>query len=454
MTVAMMAALTAAAEAATVASRAAEGGGNPAYMACLSQNGLDSPVFPSVLKLGTVLISMMRHHFQGGPNATGNFTSGGTESIMLAVKSARDRARKLHPEITKPEILLPVTAHAAFHKAAHYLGLEVVLTAVDDTFRADVDAMRNAITDNTIMMVGSSPSYGHCVIDPISELGALVEEKGIWLHVDACVGGFLLPYYRRLGQDVPVFDFSVPGVLSISADFHKYGFCPKGASTVMYRDKSLRKHQIFACSEWTGYTIINTAVQSSKTGGPLAAAWAVIHYLGDEGYMNICRALIDGTQRLVEAIESVDGLDVMVKPDFCMVAASSKDFSIFHFIDEMQARGWYVQPQLSYANSKENVHFSLNPGNINKLDAMLPDLIAAVASAKKLPDSQLAQTVPSMFENAGPIADDPFTSMLQLAGIQDGQLPDRLADINAVLNALPRPITRDILIAFFNDMFM
>jgi sphinganine-1-phosphate aldolase len=259
-----------------------------AYMMYLTENALDPTVFPSLLRLENELVAMAAAHLHGGASVVGNFTSGGTESIILAVKTARDHARDKRPHITEPEIVMPATAHAAFQKAAHYLGIKPVLVPVEPrSFKADVEALRRAITTNTILLVGSAVSYAHGVVDPIRELGQLALEHDLLLHVDACMGGFLLPYFRRLGAPVPDFDFSVPGVTSMSMDFHKYAFAAKGASVVLYRDKELRKYQIFTCANWSGYTMINATVQSSKSGGPLAAAWAVLHFIGDGGYLEI-----------------------------------------------------------------------------------------------------------------------------------------------------------------------
>ena len=249
-----------------------------AYTMFLSENGLDFSVFQSLLKLEKALAAVGRHHLRGDDAVVGNFTSGGTESIILAVKAARDYYRTKRPEVAAPEMVLPTTAHAAFHKAGAYLNIKVVSVPVDGkTFRADPAAVEAAITPNTIMLVGSAPSYSHGVVDPIADMGRIALDHDLWLHTDACMGGFLLPYFRRLGAQVPDFDFQVPGVSSISMDLHKYAYTPKGASLVLYRNKDLRKHQLFACSHWIGYTIVNNAIQSSKSGGPMAAAWAVLN---------------------------------------------------------------------------------------------------------------------------------------------------------------------------------
>jgi sphinganine-1-phosphate aldolase len=224
-----------------------------AYSLFLSENGLDPTVFPSLLKLETDIVRMVANLLRGNENVVGHVTSGGTESIMLAVKTARDKARVEKPHIMAPEIVLPQTAHAAFHKAAHFMGLKPVVVPFDpQTFQADVDAMRQAITDNTVLLVASAPCYSQGVVDPIQEIGALAQEYGLLFHVDACVGGIHLSFMRKLGYNPPDFDFTLPGVTSISADLHKYGYAAKGASVILYRDKSLRRYQIFASTDTTG----------------------------------------------------------------------------------------------------------------------------------------------------------------------------------------------------------
>ena len=242
-----------------------------AYLAYLNENGPDPSVFPSMLKVETDVVRAVIHLLRGDLNAVGHLTSGGTESIMLAVKTARDKARAEHPEIAQPEMILPKTAHAPFHKAAHYLSVRPVIVDIDpQTFKVRAEDMRAAITQNTVLLVASAPSYSQGVIDPIEEIGMMAHEKGLLFHVDACVGGLHLSFLRRLGYEIPAFDFTVPGVTSISTDLHKYGYAAKGCSAIMYRSKDIRKYQIFASTDTTGYTLINPTMLSSKTGGPMA----------------------------------------------------------------------------------------------------------------------------------------------------------------------------------------
>jgi glutamate/tyrosine decarboxylase-like PLP-dependent enzyme len=430
--------------------------GKEAYNAFLTENAMDFTAFRSLIRIENELVAMTAAHLGGDERVVGNFTSGGTESIILAVKTARDYFRKCRPDVTSPEMVLPTSAHAAFHKAAHYLDVKVVPAAVDPaTFRADVDQVRRAITPNTIMLVGSAPSYAHGVVDPIRDLAQLALERDLWFHTDACMGGFMLPYFRRLGEPVPAFDFSVPGVSSISADLHKYAYSPKGASLILYRDKSLRKHQIFACSQWIGYTIINNAVQSSKSGGPMAAAWAVLNFVGDEGYLKIARNKLAATKKICAGIERINGLKLLARPDMCLVSFTSDDTNIFHIIDEMNARGWYVQPALSFDNSPAHIHLSINASNVEWVDRFLADLEASVAVARDLPPGQLARIVREDLAHLdfSSLTDDDLAGVLSMAGLGGGGLPRRMAEINEALDVLPPETRNRILIAFVNDLF-
>jgi sphinganine-1-phosphate aldolase len=426
-----------------------------AYMSFLSENALDPTVFPSVLRFENELVAMAASHLGGDDEVVGNFTSGGTESIMLAVKTARDYSRAVRPEVREPELILPVTGHAAFQKAGHYLGVKPVLVPVDpETYKADVDAMRRAITPNTILLVGSAVSYAHGVVDPIRELGQLALERNLLLHVDACMGGFLLPYFRRLGAPVPDFDFSVPGVTSISMDFHKYAFAAKGASTVLYRNKELRKYQIYTCAQWTGYSVINPTVQSTKSAGPLAAAWAVVNFIGDDGYLEIARQVLEATRKIADAIDRMDDLRLLGRPEMNLVAFTSDTVSVFHIIDEMKTRGWYIQPQLGFGGSKENIHLSINPASVRWVDAMLADLRECVAKAKTMKAGQLAAVVREAFASVDPadLTSESFSGMLSMAGIQGYQVPERMAEINEVLNALPAGLREKLLTEFMNEL--
>lgn len=439
------------------AGREAEQACKEAYLEFLGENALDPTVYPSMLRLENEVVAMAAAHLSGDEQVVGNFTSGGTESIMLAVKTARDRARAVQPEIARPQMILPVTAHAAFHKAAHYLGVQAVAVPVDpETFKADVAAMEQAITPQTILLVGSAPSYAHGVVDPIDGLSELGRRRGLLLHVDACIGGFLLPYFARLGEQVPVFDFRLPGVTSISVDLHKYAYAAKGASVLLHRNKQLREHQLFACADWPGYAVINPTVQSSKSGGPLAGAWTVMRFLGDDGYLALARELRDGMRLLLDGIARIEGLRVLGEPQMTLAAVASDTINLFRLAEIMGQRGWYIQPQLGCGPHPATLHLSVSPSNVPHLAALLTDLAAGAEQARGVAPSEVAEMVRQAFAHLDPtsISDEVFTQMTAMAGVQSTrELPASLAEINEILDALPAAVRARLLTKFVNDLF-
>jgi glutamate/tyrosine decarboxylase-like PLP-dependent enzyme len=438
------------------AGRETEEVGKEAFARFVCENALDPTALPSARRLENEVVAMAASHLGGADGVTGSFTSGGTESILCAVKAAREHACKARPGLARPNLVLPVTAHAAFHKAAHYLGLDVIAVDVDPrTLKADVAAMARAVTDETALLVGSAPCWPYGVVDPIPELAALAQEKGVLLHVDACVGGFLLPYFRRLGATHPPFDFRVPGVTSISMDLHKFAFVPKGASVVLYREASLRRHQMFAFTDWPGYTIVNPVVQSSRSAGPIASAWAVLQFVGEEGYLELSRRVLEGVRRLLEGIRRVGGLEVMGRPEFALVAASSPEVSVFHVADEMKARGWDIQVQLSFRDLPANLHFLVTPGNAGRVDEMLVDLRDAVRTARSMPSSPLRAALGDLTATLDPSTwtAETLDGLLSMVGIRGANLPSRRAEIHELLDALPRSVCRELVTEYFQRLF-
>ena len=250
-------------------------------------------------------------------------TTGGTESILLAVEAARQRGL-VERGVRRPNVVLPTSAHAAFEKGAHYFGLENRRIAVRDDWRADVDAMAAAIDDDTVLVVGSAPQYPQGVIDPITDIAALAAERGINCHVDACMGGVTLPYLARLGYPIPPFDFSVPGVTSISVDLHKFGYTGKGASVIVHRTKALRRHQVFVTENWLGGTYGSSGLLGTRSGGPMAAAWAVLHHVGDDGYLRLAAARA-ATEELASGIREHPALVLRAEPDAMLLAFGAAD---------------------------------------------------------------------------------------------------------------------------------
>lgn len=427
-----------------------------AYMSFLSENGLDPTVFPSLLKLETDVVRAVINLLRGDANAVGHLTSGGTESIMLAVKTARDMARATRPHITHPEMVLPKTAHAAFHKAAHYLCVKPVVVDIDPaTFKVNAEDMEKAITGNTILLVASAPNYSQGVVDPITEIGGIAQKHDLLFHVDACVGGIHLAFMRKLGYAVPEFDFTVPGVTSISTDLHKYGYAAKGCSTILYRNKDIRRFQIFACTDTTGYTLINPTMLSSKSGGPMAGAWAILNFLGEEGYMRIVKEVQEATKKLTEGINSIPELRVLGEPAMCMFSFKSDVINVYQLADEMAKRGWYIQGQFSTPNTPRNLHISVNHGTARNADALLADLRDCVEVVKQKPgldSDNIRAMVDFALQSPDPVA--AFGQLAASAGLTGTDLPSEMAFINEVLDALPDAMCNVFLINFFNDLYV
>jgi glutamate/tyrosine decarboxylase-like PLP-dependent enzyme len=324
----------------------------------------------------------------GLPDAVGNMTSGGTESILMALKTARDSARS-EKGVTAPEVVMPVTAHPAFDKAAHYLGMKRVACPVRDDYRADVDAAAAAITDNTVLVVGSAPCYPFGVIDPIPELAALASSHGIPCHVDACLGGFLLPFIERLGESIPPWDFRVEGVESISSDLHKYGFAARGASTIVYRRKDYRRHQYFLKEDWPGGLYGSPTMAGSRPGGAVAASWAVLNYLGEDGYKRHARTIMDTTRKLQDGIDAIDGLHVIGKPDMSVFAFASDTLDIYAVGDALGEVGWFPDRQ----QDPPSLHIMVTPAHAEVAGEFLDALREAtekVASGKQAAGGQAA----------------------------------------------------------------
>ncbi len=358
-----------------------------AYTEFMSENGLSPLAFPSLRRFEAEVLSIAAELFHGD-TAAGTMTSGGTESILMAVKTARDFARA-ERGISEPEMVLPATVHPAFQKAAHYFGVKALNIPVGPDFRADVNAMRAAIGPRTVLVVGSAPAYPHGVMDPLSELAALAQEKGVLFHVDACLGGFLLPFARRLGHDIPDFDFAVPGVTSLSADLHKYGYAAKGASLVLYRTPELRRHQFFTFANWSGGIYASPSMAGTRPGGAIAAAWAVLKYLGEEGYLRLARTVLDTSKALREGIAAIPGLKLLGDPRLSIFAFSSDSLDVYALGDAMEARGWKLDRQMM----PPALHLMVTPAHAAVVEPFLADLracAASLASGEPAPDGSAA----------------------------------------------------------------
>ena len=288
-------------------------------------------------------------------------TSGGTESNFWAVKIARDRAREKQPQITEPEIVVPMSAHPSFEKAGHYLGVKTVRTPLGDDKRADVKAMAEAIGENTILVAGSSPCYPYGLCDPVAEIAELAEANALWCHVDSCVGGFIIPFLKKLGRDIPDFDFNIPGVHSISADLHKYGYTPPGMSTFSLRNRADQRYQIFdwKSSQWGGAgDYMTETLAGSRATDVLASAWTTMMMLGEEGYLKAARGLLETMELMKAGISAIDGLEVAFEPEVALFLFTSRQYDIVAVAEEMTARGY---PTAWYELDHPVIHLLLDP---------------------------------------------------------------------------------------------
>ncbi len=429
--------------------------GREAVAAYAGSNGLDPTAFPSLLTMENEVVGLAANLLDAPDTGVGTVTSGGTESVLLAVQGARDS----RPDIARPRMVLPTTAHAAFHKAAHYFGVEAVLVDVGPDFRAAPEAMAATIDEDTVLVVASAPSYAHGVVDPVTEIAAAASARGVRCHVDACIGGWVLPYAARLGRPVAPWTFAVEGVTSISVDLHKYAYAPKGTSVLMHRTPELRRPQFFASADWPGYTMLNPTMQSTKSGGPLAGAWAVLHTIGDEGYLELARQVFDGIDRLVAGIGANPVLRVVAHPDATLVAFTTDDScDVFTVTDAMTRAGWWVQPQLSFRGSAPTIHLSLSAATAPLVEEFLGALdravTHAVCSGPIVVDPGIVEFVQAL--DAATLTDADFDGLLAAVGMAGGDgaggvgLPDSMAEINALLD-LATPALRESLLTAFLD---
>jgi len=312
---------------------------NKVYSINSQSNPLHADVWPSTTKFEAEIVAMTAGMLGGaGAEICGTVSSGGTESILLAMKTYRDRAREQRG-ITKPEMIVPVTAHAAFDKASQYFNIKTVHIPVDENFRADVDAARRAITPNTIVIAGSAPSFPHGAIDPIEELSEMAREHGIGFHTDACLGGFVLPWAEKLGYPVLPFDFRVPGVTSISADTHKYGYAAKGTSVVLYRSRELLHYQYYTATDWPGGLYFSPTFAGSRPGALSAACWAALTSIGAQGYLSATKKILETAGTIKNGIRQIPELHVLGDPLF-VVAFASESLDIYKVLDYMTQKKW------------------------------------------------------------------------------------------------------------------
>lgn len=354
-----------------------------AYQLYFQENMLGKRVFPSLEQMERDVVDMAGDIFRAPDAAAGVFTSGGTESIFLAVLAARQRAyaRGFRTDV-KPQIVACETLHGAFNKAGYFLGVDVLRTPMGADFKASAGAIESAISDRTIMIAASAPSYTHGVFDPIQSLGEIAKQRDLWFHVDACVGGFLAPFMPAAGYQVPAFDLSVPGVVSLSADIHKYGMAAKGASVVMFRSAEERAYTTFEFSEWPRGTYATSTFGGTRPAGSLASAWAVLHFLGRKGYVENVRTIMQTRDRLVAGIKQIKGVSVVAPGESCMLLYKSDDerVDIDAVAEQLGKRGWYV----GRAERPKAIHLALNTVHQAIVENYLGDLREVVEQVTSL----------------------------------------------------------------------
>jgi sphinganine-1-phosphate aldolase len=351
-----------------------------AHAVYASANLLNPLAFKSLKQLEREIVQSAGTLFHCS-GAVGTVTSGGTESILCAVAAYRDRARRKKPWVRSPELVVPRTIHPAFDKAAHYFGVKLVKVDVDHDQRADVRRMAKAIGWRTIGLVASAPQYPHGVIDPIAELGELAMEKKLPLHVDACVGGFVLPWLEKLGRPIPKWDFRVPGVTSISADLHKYAYAGKGASTLLWRSIDDMRFQIFVATDFPGGIYASPTLLGTRPGGPIAAAWAALQGLGADGYLELARRAVEAADKLRAGITAIPGLALLGRPDATIVSYAAVGADVYAIADQLEKRGWSVDRQ----HRPSSIHLTVTANHAPVIDRYLADLRECLAEVRANP---------------------------------------------------------------------
>lgn len=353
-----------------------------AYGLYFSENALNPMAFKSLKLMETEVVQMAAKLLNGDDGAVGTMTSGGTESCLLPVVTYRERARARRKLTANPEMIAPESVHVAWEKAAKYFGVKMVHAPLDGNYSADPAAVEGLINKNTILLVASAPSYPHGAVDPIPAIGEIAQRHNLPLHVDACLGGFLLPFVERLGHHVTPFDFRVSGVTSIGADVHKYGFSAKGASVLLYRSMDYLKHQFFIYEDWPGGVFASPAMLGTRPGGAIAAAWGALNAIGMDGYVEIAKNIMNTTARLKDGIEEA-GFNILGKPSMSVFAYASQhsDVDIYAVGDQLEQRGWLVDR----LQRPPALHCMVTPRHADVAETYLNDIRAAVDTVRRKP---------------------------------------------------------------------
>jgi len=432
-----------------------------AIEAVLPVNGLDPTTFRSVGVLESELVDFVRRILHGGDDVVGSATSGGTESCLLAVKTARDAWRETHPDAGRARLVAPTTVHAAFQKAAHYfdLVLDLVPVAADGTVAAADIAAR--LGDDVALVVVSAPNYPFASLDPVADVAEAASARGIPLHVDACIGGLVLPFWTdAAGAALPEWDFRVSGVTSMSADLHKFGYAPKGVSVLLQCGRDLQRHQFFATTRWPGYPVVNPTILGSKSASPLAAGWAISQWLGEEGFAELTASCMRSTAALRSAIDGIVGLRVVGDPVGPLFAVATDDtvapeqrVDPHHWADAVRGHGFVLQlqPALGQGDGTRlppTTHLTVTPVTERVVGELTEALVAGADAVRGIPHvdvTPLLAGLPPL--DLASLDSDTAWGLLTGFGIGgSAELPDAQAPLVALIEALPAPVAERLLV--------
>ncbi|MCP2031506.1 glutamate/tyrosine decarboxylase-like PLP-dependent enzyme [Okibacterium sp. HSC-33S16] len=432
-------------------------------------NGLDPTTFPSVASMERDIVRFARNMLHGDENVVGSVTSGGTESCLLAVKTARDLWRTAGG-VGVPRIIAPITVHAAFAKAAHYFGVELDLVSVAPDGQVNPGHLQARFGPDVALVVVSAPAYPHASLDPVATVAAAAQTAGIPCHVDACIGGWVLPWWTDRGAALGPWDFTVPGVTSISADLHKYGYAPKGASVLLHRGRDRHRAQYFATKRWPGYPVVNPTILGSKSAGALAAAWAIIERLGEDGFAELAATCQRATDAVAQAINACDGLRVVGSPVGPLLAVATDDsvpperrVDPHLWADRVRTDGWLLQQQPGITQPDgsrlpHTTHLTITPVTESVLGSLVPALTSAADAVRGLPAAraddvtdqlpdEVRVALGSLLAAPGALGSEEAFAALTALGIGSGDetLPSAMAPLLALIEELPAPLVERLL---------
>lgn len=428
--------------------------GRDAVAAYAGAYGTETAAFPGAARMENEVVGLVADLLHAPPEAVGTVTADLAEAVMLTVLAARDS----RPEVISPSIVVAESVHPSFHQAAHHLGVRTMVVPVGEHQRPDPVSMVRAMDATTVLVVASAPSQAHGVVDPVAAVAEGARIRRVRCHVDGGAGGWALPYAERLGREVPVWDFRVPGVTSISLDTHPHA--PQGTALLLHRSATVRHHQFFASARWPGATMLNATMLASRSAAPLAGLWAVLTQVDAEGHARCALQALEAMDRIVAGIREIPSVHVAARPDSTVVALGCDDrMDVFTLRDELVERGWSVHPQMSFRGRPPTLHLGVGAGSLTVVDRFLVDLEESVAAAMEAGPVRVDPAVIKVVDALNPrtLATDEFDDLLTLAGLLTVPeahvvLPERMAQVNAVLDGVSPAMREALLVAFLERL--